>query len=85
MVRLVVDTDNSIYIGGNSYSTGSSGKQDSLIIKLSSTYTQEWGKFFGGSDNEDTGDIDISSNGLYISKNYRVYKWLSNRLAENRN
>ena len=67
MVRLVVDTDSSIYIGGNSYSTGSSGKQDSLIIKMSSTYTQQWGKFYGGSDNEETGDIDISTNGLYIA------------------
>ena len=66
MNRLIVDTDSSVYIGASSYSTGSAGKQDSLIIKLSSSYTQQWGSFYGGSDNEGTADIDVSTNGLYV-------------------
>lgn len=65
--RLIVDTDSSIYIGGNSFSTGSAGKQDCLIIKLSSSFTQQWGKFYGGSEEDATGDIAVSTNGIYVA------------------
>ena len=67
MVRMIVDTDSTIYISANSYSTGTAGNQDSLIIKLGTDYSQQWGKFYGGSGNEGTGDIDISTNGVYIA------------------
>ena len=66
---MVVDTDASIYIGANSFSTGSHGKQDVLIIKLDSTFTQQWAKYWGGSEEETTGDIAISTDGVYIAGN----------------
>ena len=67
MVRMIVDSDSSVYIGANSYSTGTAGNQDALLIKMDSTYTQQWGMFYGGSGNDGTGDIDISTNGIYIA------------------
>lgn len=67
--RMVVDSDSAIYIGANSFSTGTSGKQDALIIKLNSTYSQQWGKYWGGSEEESTGDIAVSTDGVYITGN----------------
>jgi hypothetical protein len=67
--RMIVDTDSSIYIGANSFSTGSHGKQDALIIKLDSTYAQQWGKYWGGSEEENTGDIAVSTDGVYVTGN----------------
>ena len=65
--RMIVDSDSSIYIGAQSFSTGTAGQQDSLIIKLNSTYDQQWGKFYGGSLDEETGDIAVATDGVYVA------------------
>lgn len=66
---MMVDTDSSIYIGANSFSTGSHGKQDVLVIKLSSAYAQQWAKYWGSTEEESTGDIAVSTDGVYIAGN----------------
>lgn len=64
---MIVDSDSSIYIGASSFSTGSHGKSDSLIIKLNSTYDQQWGKYWGSTEEEVTGDIAVSTDGVYVT------------------
>lgn len=67
--RMIVDSDSTVYLAGNSYSSGSHGKQDTLVIKLDSSREQVWGKFYGGSEEEATGDMAVSSDGVYIAGN----------------
>jgi hypothetical protein len=69
VVRMIVDSDSSVYIGANSFSTGSHGKQDVLVLKLDSSFVQQWGKFWGGNQEETTGDMAVSTDGVYIVGN----------------
>lgn len=59
---MIVDTTGDIYIGG---STFSSGQKDALIVKLNSTYSQQWAKTYGGTLDEDVGDIAVATDGIY--------------------
>jgi hypothetical protein len=74
-INMVATTDNGCVVTGRSYSSdgdvaGYHDGSDMLVVKLSSSFTIEWAKCFGGSETEEGNAIVQNSDGSFVVLGY---------------
>ncbi len=63
---IVVHPDGSIYVGGNTESFGN-GEMDVALVKLDSNGTVQWYKTWGGTSDDQTFDLYLNGDDLYLT------------------